>query len=111
MKVVNQPVMKKDAMSLVTGKPVFLDDVVPDNALVVKVKRSPYAHALIEEIKIDTALKVPGKMCIRDRYRCHHHLRHHRRVRHPQRRRAFRSNPLCDQEGQQTDSGDCRNRF
>ena len=29
MKVVNQPVMKKDAMSLVTGKPVFLDDVVP----------------------------------------------------------------------------------
>ena len=57
MKVVNQPVMKKDAMSLVTGKPVFLDDVVPDNALVVKVKRSPYAHALIEEIKIDTALK------------------------------------------------------
>ena len=60
MKVVNQPVMKKDAMSLVTGKPVFLDDVVPDNALVVKVKRSPYAHALIEEIKIDTALKVPG---------------------------------------------------
>ena len=51
MNVVNQPVMKKDAMSLVTGKPVFLDDVVPDNALVVKVKRSPYAHALIEEIK------------------------------------------------------------
>lgn len=60
MKVVNQPVMKKDAMSLVTGKPVFLDDVVLDKALVVKVKRSPYAHALIEEIKIDTALKVPG---------------------------------------------------
>ena len=60
MKVVNQPVMKKDAMSLVTGKPVFLDDVVSDNALVVKVKRSPCAHALIEEIKIDTALKVPG---------------------------------------------------
>ena len=44
MKVVNQPVMKKDAMSLVTGKPVFLDDVVPDNALVVKVKRSPCPH-------------------------------------------------------------------
>ena len=33
---------------------------MPDNALVVKVKRSPYAHALIEEITIDTALKVPG---------------------------------------------------
>lgn len=41
MKVVNQPVMKKDAMSLVTGKPVFLDDVMPDNALVVKAKKKP----------------------------------------------------------------------
>ena len=40
MKVVNQPVMKKDAMSLVTGKPVFLDDVTVDdvqNALQIKV--------------------------------------------------------------------------
>lgn len=60
MRVVNQPVMKKDAMALVTGKPVFLDDVTPKDSLVVKVKRSPHAHALIEEIKIDTALKVPG---------------------------------------------------
>ena len=26
MKVVNQPIMKKDAMALVTGKPVFTND-------------------------------------------------------------------------------------
>ncbi len=29
MKVVNQPIMKKDAMALVTGKPVFTNDKAP----------------------------------------------------------------------------------
>ena len=29
LKYVNQPIMKSDAMSLVTGKPVYLDDVAP----------------------------------------------------------------------------------
>ena len=28
MKVVNQPIMKKDAMALVTGKPVFTNDKI-----------------------------------------------------------------------------------
>ena len=60
MRVVNQPVMKKDAMALVTGKPVFMDDLVPEGALLIKVKRSPHAHALIEEIDVSRALKVPG---------------------------------------------------
>ena len=60
MRVVNHPVMKKDAMALVTGKPVFMDDLVPEGALLIKVKRSPHAHALIEEIDVSRALKVPG---------------------------------------------------
>ena len=59
-KVVNQPVRKKDAMALVTGKPVYTDDIVPSNCLIVKVLRSPHANAMIEEIKLDVALKVPG---------------------------------------------------
>ena len=41
MKVVNQPVMKKDAMALVTGKPVFTDDKAPKDCLIVKLLRSP----------------------------------------------------------------------
>ena len=45
-KFVNAPVMKKDAMALVTGKPVYMDDVAPKDCLVVKVLRSPHAHAL-----------------------------------------------------------------
>lgn len=60
LKAVGKPVRKKDAMQLLLGKPVYVDDVTPSDALVVKVLRSPHAHALIEAIKIDTALKVPG---------------------------------------------------
>ena len=52
-KFVNAPVMKKDAMALVTGKPVYMDDVAPKDCLVVKVLRSPHAHALIKEIRTD----------------------------------------------------------
>lgn len=57
---VNKPIMKKDAMALVTGKPVYLDDVAPKECLVVKVLRSPHANAIIEEVNKDIALKVPG---------------------------------------------------
>ena len=60
MKYVNAPVMKKDAMALVTGKPVYMDDVAPKDCLIVKVLRSPHAHALIEEINITNALKQKG---------------------------------------------------
>lgn len=59
-KVVNKPIRKKDAMSLVTGKPVYLDDITPSNCLIVKVLRSPYAHALIQKINVELAKKVPG---------------------------------------------------
>ena len=52
--------MKKDAMALVTGKPVFTQDVAPADCLVVKVLRSPHANANILSIKTDAAKKVPG---------------------------------------------------
>ncbi len=60
LRVVNTPVRKKDAMKLVTGQPVYLEDVVPKGYLVVKLLRSPHASALIEEIDISAAMKVPG---------------------------------------------------
>lgn len=64
MKFVNQPVRKKDAMALVTGKPVYVDDLAPKDCLVVKVLRSPHAHAIIKEIKTDIAKKLPGIACV-----------------------------------------------
>ena len=52
---VGKPVRKKDAMALLLGKPAYLDDLTPKDCLVVKVLRSPHAHALIEEIEIGRA--------------------------------------------------------
>ena len=63
-RVVNQPVRKKDAMQLLLGGPAYVDDVTPHDCLVVKVLRSPHAHALIEEISTDIAMKVPGIECV-----------------------------------------------
>lgn len=60
MKYVNQPIMKSDAMALVTGKPVYLDDIAPADCLIVKVLRSPHANAVIENINTAIASKVPG---------------------------------------------------
>jgi CO/xanthine dehydrogenase Mo-binding subunit len=60
MHSVNSPMRKKDSMALVTGKPVYTDDLAPEDCLVIKLLRSPYAHALIEDINTDIAKKVPG---------------------------------------------------
>lgn len=64
MKNVNQGFRKKDAMALVTGKPVYTDDITPQNCLVVKVLRSPHAHAIISDIDIIAAKNLPGIECI-----------------------------------------------
>ena len=64
MKYVNQPVRKTDAMSLVTGKPVYTDDLAPKDCLIVKVLRSPHANAWVEDIKTGTAEKVAGIACV-----------------------------------------------
>ena len=60
MRTVNQPFMKKDAMPLVTGKPVFVDDKASKDCLIVKVLRSPHANAEITSIVTKFAEKVPG---------------------------------------------------
>ncbi len=60
MKIVNQPLRKKDAMQLVTGQPVYMDDIAPANCLVVKLLRSPHANAIVESINTAVAAKVPG---------------------------------------------------
>ena len=64
LKTVGKPLRKKDAMNLLLGKPAFTEDVTPRDCLVVKVLRSPHAHALIRSIKTDIALKVPGMVAI-----------------------------------------------
>ena len=60
MKTVNQSMRKKDAMQLVTGQPVYMDDVIPQDCLIVKLLRSPHANAVVQEIDTSRALLVPG---------------------------------------------------
>lgn len=61
---VTRPTMKKDAMALVTGRPVYTDDLAPSDCLIVKALRSPHAHALVKEIHTEQAEKVPGVACV-----------------------------------------------
>ncbi len=51
---------KKDSKALLEGRPVYTGDIVPAGALIVKLKRSPYARAKIRSIDTSRALKVPG---------------------------------------------------
>ena len=64
MKVVNQPLRKKDAMQLVTGQPVYVDDVTPRDCLCVKLLRSPHANAIVKSINKTAAMTVPGMEAI-----------------------------------------------
>ena len=60
MKTVSKAYRKKDAMQLVTGQPVYMDDLVPANCLIVKLLRSPHANAIVRSINTAVAKKVPG---------------------------------------------------
>lgn len=57
---INQPVRKKDSMQLLLGKPVYVEDIAPKDALTIKLLRSPHANAIVEEINVSVAKKVPG---------------------------------------------------
>ncbi len=60
MKTVSKAYRKKDAMQLVTGQPVYMDDLVPANCLIVKLLRSPHANAIVKTVHTAVAKKVPG---------------------------------------------------
>lgn len=60
MKYVNKPMRKKDAMQLVTGKPVYTDDIAPKDCLIIKLLRSPHANAIVTSINKAAAMKVDG---------------------------------------------------
>ncbi len=60
MKYVNKPVRKKDAMQLVTGQPVYMDDITPKDCLIVKLLRSPHANAIVTSLNKTAAMKVDG---------------------------------------------------
>lgn len=60
MNNVGKGVIKKDAMALVTGQPVYCDDLAPKDCLIVKLLRSPHAYAKIKSIDTSIAKRIPG---------------------------------------------------
>ncbi|MBA3008958.1 MAG: molybdopterin-dependent oxidoreductase [Desulfobacula sp.] len=64
MRIVNTAVPKVDAMALVTGKPVYTDDLAPKNCLIVKLLRSPHAFAKICDMDTAVAAQMPGIACV-----------------------------------------------
>ena len=60
MKSIGKPIVKKDAYALLSGQPVYTDDLATKDCLIVKLLRSPHAYARIKNINTDIAKKVPG---------------------------------------------------
>lgn len=64
MNIVGKSIAKIDGMAIATGKPVYTDDLASKDALIVKILRSPYAHAKIKNIDIKRALMIEGVECV-----------------------------------------------
>lgn len=61
---VKKSINKIDGMNLVSGKPLYTDDLAPKDCLVVKLLRSPHAFAKIRDIDTTIAKKIPGVECV-----------------------------------------------
>jgi len=57
---VGKSVRKKGGLEKVSGNPVFAGDIELENPLVLRVKRSEHAHALIHKINVEGAQKIKG---------------------------------------------------
>jgi len=65
MKIVSQGIKKVDGIGVITGRPVYTDDLsINNNPLIIKILRSPHASAKIISIDKSIAEKVPGVECI-----------------------------------------------
>ena len=64
MKEVNRSIPKKEGKGLSIGKPAYAEDLAPQDALVVKVLRSPHPFARIKNIDTSEAEKLQGVKCV-----------------------------------------------
>ncbi|MCH3988250.1 MAG: molybdopterin-dependent oxidoreductase [Lachnospiraceae bacterium] len=64
LSTVDHSFRKKDWESIVTGQPMYTQDLLPQNCLVIKLLRSPHANAIIRSIDTTVAMKVPGMAAI-----------------------------------------------
>lgn len=63
--VISKGVRKIDSESIVTGKPIYTEDLIyHKDVLTIKLLRSPHAFARIKNIDTSKAMKVPGIVAI-----------------------------------------------
>lgn len=58
--VVGKSIPQLSSRDKVTGKALYAGDIVLENSLVLKTKRSDHAHALIKSVDVQEALQVKG---------------------------------------------------
>ena len=58
--VIGKPFSKPDAVSKVTGRAVYADDMLPARTLHCRILRSPHPHARILSIDTSAARRMPG---------------------------------------------------
>lgn len=63
-KIVGKSFPKKDSRKLLLGEPAYMDDLVSQDCLIIKLVRSPHAHAIVEEVNSSIAMKVPGMVAV-----------------------------------------------
>ncbi|MTI79695.1 MAG: aldehyde oxidase [Firmicutes bacterium] len=64
MKQVGKGIAKIDGMDIATGRPVYTEDMIPPNTLVIKILRSPHAFAKIKSIDTAEAENLDGVECV-----------------------------------------------
>jgi len=64
MKVVGKALPKVDAVSKVTGRAMYADDMLPPRTLHCRILRSPHPHARIVSIDASAARRIPGVLAV-----------------------------------------------
>ncbi|HEY8798740.1 MAG TPA: molybdopterin cofactor-binding domain-containing protein [Candidatus Dormibacteraeota bacterium] len=62
--VIGKPFPKPDAVSKVTGRAVYADDMLPARTLHCRILRSPHPHARILSIDTSAARRMPGVLAV-----------------------------------------------
>ena len=62
--VVGKPLQRVDAVTKVTGRAIYADDMLPARTLHCRILRSPHAHARILSIDTSAARRVPGVVAV-----------------------------------------------
>jgi 4-hydroxybenzoyl-CoA reductase subunit alpha len=62
--VVGKPLQRVDAVTKVTGRAIYADDMLPARTLHCRILRSPYPHARIVSIDTSAARRLPGVLAV-----------------------------------------------